>query len=97
MDTYSRAGRKTRYFMAHTETGRKQLTTGTPNKKMASAIAATWYELTQEHRMWEVLGMVLSGAITIGRLYDAWMASGRNVVETRRLLADADVTATAEE
>lgn len=97
MDTYQRAGRKTRYFMAHTETGRKQLSTGTANKKMASAIAATWYELAQEHRAWELLSMVLSGAVTIGRLYDAWIASGRNVIETRRLLADADVTAIVEE
>jgi integrase len=97
MDTYQRAGRKTRYFMAHTETGRKQLSTGTSSKVTAGAIAATWYELAQEHRAWELLAMVLSGAVSIGRLYDAWVASGRNVIETRRLLADADVTIVVED
>lgn len=89
---YKRDGRPSLYFMGLTETGRKQLSTGTANRVLARSIEAAWNELATQYRAWDVLGSVLSGAISIGRLFDAWTAANHSIADTRRRLSDVDLT-----
>jgi len=88
---YKRLGRETYTFQARTETGWKQLGTRTPSRALASRIEGMWETLAVEHRAWDLLGRVLSGALSIGQLYDAWVASRFDVAATRRRLDDVDL------
>ena len=58
---YTRSGRPTYYFEARTETGRKQLSTGTPNRMLARKIEDAWEQLALSHRARDLLGEVLAG------------------------------------
>lgn len=88
---YRRAGRPTWSFQARTRTGWRQLSTRTPDRKLAEKIEAMWEVLAQDHRAWDVLEPVLQGLLAIGALYDAWRDAGRNVEALRRLLNDVDL------
>lgn len=88
---YKRTGRPTWSFQAQTETGWKQLSTGTGARPLAQRVEAMWASLAAEHRAWDVLGRVLAGALPVGRLYDLWTATRYDVAEIRRRLNDTDV------
>jgi integrase len=88
---FKRGGRKTWTFQARSQTGHKQLGTRTTNKALAGKMEAMWEELASQYRAWDVLGMVFSGALAIGTLYDLWLASERKLVELRRRLIDVDL------
>jgi hypothetical protein len=94
---YRRTGRPTFYFEARTETGRKQLSTGTPNRALARRIEETWEQIAVAHRAWDLLGEVLSGRLDIGRLYDLWSETRGAVDEVRRRLHDVDLDAIVDE
>lgn len=79
------------YFQARTETGWEQAATGTPNRILAQKIEAMWEQLAAEHRAWDVLNRVRAGEISIGQLWDIWVATKQNVPEIRRRLDDTDL------
>lgn len=88
---YRRAGRPTWSFQARTRAGWRQLSTRTPDRKLAEKIEAAWEALAQDHRAWDCLEPVLQGQMTVGALYDLWRDAGRNVEALRRLLNDVDL------
>jgi integrase len=88
---YRRTGRPSWYFEARTETGRKQLCTGSPNRVLARRIEEAWEEIALSHRAWDVLGEVLAGRLSVGRLYDLWRDSRGALDEIRRRLHDVDL------
>lgn len=88
---FRRQGRPSWYFQAKTQTGYKQLAAGTGAKALAGRIEAMWLTLADEHRAWDLLGRVMGGTLTIGRLYDLWVATKYDVAEIRRRLNDTDV------
>lgn len=90
---FRRKGTARYSFQARTETGRVQLPTGTPSKVLAGKIEAMWEELAVEHRAWDVLNRVLSPLedLTIGALWDLWLATEKNVPEIRRRLDDLNL------
>lgn len=88
---YRRAKRPTWFFQARTRTGWKQLSTRTPDKRLAEKIEAMWEELANEHRAWDLLEPVMGGTVKIGTLFDMWVESGRKVVELRRRMSDVDL------
>lgn len=94
---YRRSGRPTYYFEARTETGRKQLSTGTPNRALAGRIEGMWDALAVSHRAWDILNSVLAGRLTVGRVFDAWSRAGHDATQLRRLLADVDLVPLVEE
>ena len=81
---YTRSGRPTYYFEARTETGRKQLSTGTPNRMLARKIEDAWEQLALSHRARDLLGEVLAGRLAVGRLFDLWVETRNSVEEIRR-------------
>src|SRR5436853_7140501 len=89
--TYRRRGRPTFYFEARTQTGRKQLSTGTTNRALARRIEATWEEIATGHRAWDLLEEVLTGRLPIGRLYDQWQGGKGDLEQIRARLTDVDV------
>jgi integrase len=94
---YRRTGRPTFYFEARTETGRKQLSTGTPSRALARRIEETWEQIAVSHRAWDLLGEVLAGRLAIGRLYDLWSETRGALDEVRRRLHDVDLDAIVDE
>jgi len=88
---YRRSGRPTYYFEARTETGRKQLSTGTRDIRLARRIETTWEEIASSHRAWDLLSEVLVGRLAIGALYDLWVNAKGNLNDVRRRLADVDL------
>lgn len=89
---YKRKGGKSLYFMGRLPArGWKQLSTGTPSRPLATRIAAMWETLAVEHRAWDLLERVLQGHLSIGQLYDLWIATLYNPVEMRRGLSDQDL------
>jgi integrase len=83
--------RPTWYFQAQTETGYRQLSTGTSNKTLANKIEAMWAVLASEHRAWDILNRVLGGSLHIGALYDRWAEGRFDLATVRRNLADVDL------
>lgn len=88
---FRRTGGKSLYFQARTETGYKQLSTGTPNRTLANKIAGMWDALAVDHRAWDLLTPVLAGQRSLGRLYDLWAETRGQVAEMRRRLNDVDL------
>lgn len=88
---YKRRGRPSWYFEARTQTGWKALATRTTSKQLAAKLEAMWSALATEHRAWDLLGHVLAGELTIGRLFDVWQETRHDVAEMRRRLADVDL------
>lgn len=88
---FRRTGRPTLYFQAKTATGWKQMSSGTSNRTLANKIDAMWGALAVEHRAWDILNRVLSGALAIGTLYDRWLAAKYSLTALRRHLEDVDV------
>lgn len=89
--TYRRGNRPTWTFQAKTRTGWTQLSTRTPDKRLADKIEAMWNVLAEEHRAWDCLELVITKQITIGELFDFWVESGRRVADLRRRLNDIDL------
>lgn len=83
--------RPTWYFQAQTETGYKQLSTGTSNKTLANKTEAMWAVLASEHRAWDILNRVLNGSLHVGALYDRWAADRFELTAVRRNLEDVDL------
>jgi integrase len=77
-------------FQARTETGWRQLPTGTTNRILAQKIAAMWEELAEGERAFDILSRV-PHTLKVGRLWDLWQATGESVVGIRRLLEDVDL------
>lgn len=88
---YRRSGRPTYYFMGVTESGRKQLSAGTPNRALASKVESMWKDIGTAHRAWDLLAPVLDGRVPVGSLYDAWLGGRFSIEETRRRLHDIDL------
>ena len=84
-------------FQARTETGWKQLATGTTAKPLANRIEAMWESLAAEHRAWDLLNEVLAKRLSIGRLYDLWIETKATPAEMRRLLDDVNLEPLVEE
>jgi integrase len=84
---FKRRGTRRLYFQAKTETGYRQLSTGTSNRILAQKIAGMWERLAEESRAWDLLTDDRSPA----ELWDLWQATGGNVAEMRRRLADVDL------
>lgn len=88
---FRRKGRPTFYFQAKLRGGWRQLSAGTPDKRLADKIEAMWSTLADDHRAWDVLEMVLSGTLEVGQLYDLWIESKRHFPELVRRLNDVDL------
>jgi integrase len=88
---FRRRGRPTWYWQAKCRNGYRQLSAGTPDKRLADKIEAMWSVLADEHRAWDVLERVTSGAMDVGELFDLWKEAGRNVEALRRLLNDVNL------
>jgi integrase len=88
---YRRAGRPTWSFQARTRTGWRQLSTRTPDRKLAEKIEAMWEALALDNRAWDLLEPVLQGQLTVGALFDFWRDANRSVEALRRLLNDVDL------
>jgi hypothetical protein len=78
-------------FMARTQTGWKQMGTGTDNKTLSVKVASMWESLAKEHRAWDILGRVMGGQLGILQLYDLWTATRWDVHEIRRRLNDTNL------
>lgn len=61
-------------------------------RNLALKIEAMWHTLAVDYRAWDVLGLVLSGARSIGWLYDLYVRVGGDVPELRRRLNDTDLS-----
>lgn len=86
---FRRKGRPSLYFQGQTQTGWKQISTGTSNRTLANKIVALWDTLA-DAREWDILHRVVAGSLTVGALYDAW-AAAKDVKALRRNLEDVDV------
>jgi hypothetical protein len=84
-------------FQARTQTGWKQLGSGTHNKTLAGKIEGMWETLAAEHRAWDILGRVMGGQLAIGVLYDLWLGSRYDVHAVRRQLNDVNLEPLVEE
>ena len=89
--TFRRGGRPTWTFQAKTRHGWTQLSTRTPDKRLADKIEAMWNVLAEEHRAWDCLEMVTTSQLKIGELFDLWVESGRKLADLRRRLNDIDL------
>jgi site-specific recombinase XerD len=89
--SYSRPGRKNRYFQARTPTGSVQLSAGTPSRSLADRIEGMWRTLAVEHRAWDVLEGVLQRRYRVGELYDLYCAVRGSLDQLRAALRDRDV------
>lgn len=78
-------------FQARTETGRRQLPTGTTNRVLAQKIAAMWEQLAEGERAFDLLNRVLDGTLKVTRLFDLWQETRGSVPAIRRLLEDVDL------
>ena len=78
-------------FMARTQTGWKQIGTGTNNKMLSAKVAGMWETLAKEHRAWDILGRVMGGQLGILQLYDLWTQARWDVHEIRRRLNDTNL------
>jgi integrase len=95
---FKRKGGKSLYFQARLKNGKfKQLATGTPSKPLAQRVSAMRESLAVEHRAWDLLEQVTTGALSIGRLCDLWTETRYSPVEMRRLLHDRNLEPLVEE
>jgi integrase len=78
-------------FMARTQTGWKQIGTGTNNKMLSAKVAGMWETLAKEHRAWDILGRVMGGQLGILQLYDLWTECRWDVHGIRRRLNDTNL------
>jgi integrase len=88
---FRRKGTRRFSFQARTETGFRQVPTGTTSKVQAQKMAGMWERLAMEARAWDLLNRVLAGSLTLGRLWDLWAAHDGNVAAIRRELDDVDL------
>lgn len=88
---FRRPGRPTYSFQAKTREGWTQLSCRTPDKRLADKMETMWHVLADEHRAWDVLDVVLTGAMKIGALFDLWVECKRFLPELRRRLNDVDL------
>lgn len=77
-------------FQARTETGWRQLPTGTTNRVLAQKIAAMWEELAEGERCWDLLNRV-PHTLRVTRLWDLYRETEGSVPAIRRLLEDVDL------
>jgi integrase len=87
---FRRRGRPTWYWQAKVRQGFRQMSAGTPDKRLADRIEAMWSDLAERHRAWDVLERV-GPEFSVGQLYDLWLASDRRIEELRRRLNDVDL------
>jgi integrase len=87
---YQRDGRPTWYFQGRIRNGRKQLSSCTGEKKLATKIGSMWSDLA-DARAWELLDPVLAGQKKMGELWDLYVKCNRNITEMKRQLHDIDL------
>jgi hypothetical protein len=87
---YRRKGSTRFTFHARTETGRRQIPTGTTNRVLAQKIAAMWEELAEQHRAWDILNRI-PATLKLTRLWDLYVATDGSVPAIRRLLEDVNL------
>lgn len=90
MMSFTRGGRRNRYFQARTRTGWVQLCADTPHRIQANRIEAMWAELA-ENLHWDILDAVLVGGLRPAELYALHRECAGQVGALRRLLLDVDV------
>lgn len=88
---FRREDRPNWYFQARIRGGWKQLSAGTPDRRLALKIEAMWHDLAHEERAWDVLAPVLGGDMKVGELFDLYRDAAGKVPAVRRLLNDTNL------